>query len=95
MPYKDGIITSRDTFQKYYTQSELKLFIELSLDEQAFAVAPGIYFIFKEKILEQKFLQNRHKPTLPNNIASLASHPAIVELGSAMPWLSMAAPPIL
>jgi DNA phosphorothioation-associated putative methyltransferase len=60
-PFKDGIITSRNTFQKYYTQSELKLFIELSLDEQAVAVAPGIYFIFKDKELEQEFLQNRHR----------------------------------
>lgn len=60
-PYKDGIITSRNTFQKYYTQSELKIFIELSIDEQAIAVAPGIYFIFKDKELEQEFLQNRHR----------------------------------
>ena len=60
-PYKDGIITSRNTFQKYYTQTELKLFIELSLDEQAVAVAPGIYFVFKDKDLEQEFLQNRHR----------------------------------
>jgi DNA phosphorothioation-associated putative methyltransferase len=60
-PFKDGIITSRNTFQKYYTQSELKLFIELSLDEQAIAVAPGIYFIFKDKEIEQEFLQNRHR----------------------------------
>lgn len=60
-PYKDGIITSRNTFQKYYTQSELKLFIELSIEEQAVAVAPGIYFVFKDKDLEQEFLQNRHR----------------------------------
>ena len=60
-PYKDGIITSRNTFQKYYTQSELKLFIELSIEEQAVAVAPGIYFVFKDKELEQEFLQNRHR----------------------------------
>jgi DNA phosphorothioation-associated putative methyltransferase len=60
-PYKDGIITSRNTFQKYYTQSELKMFIELSIDEQAIAVAPGIYFVFKDKEIEQEFLQNRHR----------------------------------
>ena len=60
-PYKDGIITSRNTFQKYYNQSELKMFIELSLDDSAIAVAPGIYFIFKDKYLEQDYLQNRHK----------------------------------
>lgn len=62
-PYKDGIITSRNTFQKYFTQSELKMFIELSLDESAIAVAPGIYFVFKDKYLEQDYLQNRHKRT--------------------------------
>lgn len=60
-PYKDGIITSRNTFQKYYSQSELKMFIELSIDEQSIAVAPGIYFVFKDKSLEQEFLQNRHR----------------------------------
>jgi len=60
-PYKDGIITSRNTFQKYYTQSELKLFIELSIEQQAVAVAPGIYFVFKDEVLEQAFLQNRHR----------------------------------
>ena len=62
-PYKDGIITSRNTFQKYFTQSELKMFIELSLDEAAIAVAPGVYFVFKDKYLEQDYLQNRHKRT--------------------------------
>lgn len=60
-PYKDGIITSRNTFQKYYTQSELKMFIELSIEEEPIAVGPGIYFIFRDKQLEQAFLQNRHK----------------------------------
>ncbi|MDE3271799.1 DNA phosphorothioation-associated putative methyltransferase [Pseudoalteromonas sp. G4] len=60
-PYKDGVITSRNTFQKYYTQTELKTFIEMTLDETAIAVSPGIFFIFKEKQLEQQFLQNRHK----------------------------------
>ncbi len=60
-PYKDGVITSRNTFQKYFTQAELKTFIETTLDESAIAVAPGIYFIFRDKQQEQIFLQNRHK----------------------------------
>ncbi|TMN87087.1 hypothetical protein CWB72_16670 [Pseudoalteromonas phenolica] len=60
-PYKDGVITSRNTFQKYFTQSELKAFIESALDEAATAIAPGIFYIFKSKELEQHFLQNRHK----------------------------------
>lgn len=60
-PYKDGVITSRNTFQKYYAQAELKGYIERTLDENAIAVAPGIYYVFRDKIEEQRFLANRHK----------------------------------
>ncbi|MDG2897807.1 DNA phosphorothioation-associated putative methyltransferase, partial [Vibrio parahaemolyticus] len=37
-PYKDGVITSRNTFQKYYAQSEIKAYIERSLQEDAITV---------------------------------------------------------
>lgn len=60
-PYKDGVITSRNTFQKYFTQAELKAYIERVLEEEPIAVSPGIFYVFKDKELEQKFLQNRHK----------------------------------
>lgn len=60
-PYKDGVITSRNTFQKYYNQSELKEFIETTLDENAIAIGPGIYYVFRDKNLEQQFQQNRQK----------------------------------
>ena len=45
-PYKDGVITQRNTFQKYYSQSELRSYIETTLDESAIAVGPGIFFVF-------------------------------------------------
>jgi DNA phosphorothioation-associated putative methyltransferase len=45
-PFKDGVITSRNTFQKYYAQSEIKAYIERSLQEDAIPVAPGIFYIF-------------------------------------------------
>lgn len=60
-PYKDGVITSRNTFQKYYSQSELKEFIETTLDENAIAIGPGIFYVFRDKELEQQFQQNRQK----------------------------------
>jgi len=60
-PYKDGVITSRNTFQKYYSQSELKEFIESSLDENAIAISPGIFYVFRDKNLEQEFQLNRQK----------------------------------
>lgn len=60
-PYKDGVITSRNTFQKYFNQSELRGFIERTLDEQPLAVAPGIFYIFKDKLEEQRFLAGRQR----------------------------------
>ncbi|MGY5450536.1 DNA phosphorothioation-associated putative methyltransferase [Agarivorans sp. MS3-6] len=60
-PYKDGVITSRNTFQKYYAQSEVKSYIERSLQEQAIAVAPGIFYVFKDKLEEQSYLQRKYK----------------------------------
>jgi DNA phosphorothioation-associated putative methyltransferase len=60
-PYKDGVITSRNTFQKYYAQSEIKSYIERILQEEAITVAPGIFYIFKDKLEEQQYLQMRYK----------------------------------
>jgi len=58
-PYKDGVLTNLKTFQKYFTQTELRNFIEQTLDESSVAVGPGIFFIFKDKIEEQLFLSER------------------------------------
>jgi DNA phosphorothioation-associated putative methyltransferase len=60
-PYKDGVVTSRNTFQKYFSQAELKSYIERTLDEEPIAISPGIFYVFKDKALEQHFLKNRHK----------------------------------
>jgi DNA phosphorothioation-associated putative methyltransferase len=60
-PYKDGVITSRNTFQKYYFQSELQLFIEDALDKSAISVGPGIFIIFKDELEEQTYLSSKLK----------------------------------
>lgn len=60
-PYKDGVITSRNTFQKYYAQSEFKGYLERSLQDDAIAVAPGTFYIFKDKLEEQRYLQSKYQ----------------------------------
>lgn len=60
-PYKDGVITSRNTFQRYYSQTELKAFIDQILDENAIAMGPGIFYVFKDKQEEQRFLVSRQR----------------------------------
>lgn len=60
-PYRDGYLTSRSTFQKYFQQSELKEWIEHVLNREAFLVGPGIAFVFKDDGLEQQFLDSRYR----------------------------------
>ena len=60
-PFGDGVLTSRNTFQKYYGQTELQHFIEKSLDAEAVAAAPGIFIVFKDKDEEQTFFLNKNK----------------------------------
>lgn len=57
----DGIITSRNTFQKYYSQKEIKTYIEDVLEEDVIAIGPGIFYVFKDKIEEQNFLIKKEK----------------------------------
>jgi len=60
-PHRDGVITARNTFQKYYAQGELRHFIEQTLNESAIALAPGIFAVFKDKAEEQKYLLERQR----------------------------------
>ncbi len=55
MVYGDGVITSRNTFQKYYQQEELKNYLDQVLQVDAVAVDLGIYFIFKNETTAQTF----------------------------------------
>jgi DNA phosphorothioation-associated putative methyltransferase len=59
--FNDGVITQRNTFQKYFTQTELKEFLSEALETDAIPVAPGIFFIFKDPEAEQRFLLNRQR----------------------------------
>ncbi|WP_321952610.1 DNA phosphorothioation-associated putative methyltransferase [Paraburkholderia bannensis] len=60
-PYRDGVLTSRNTFQKYYLQAELKDFIDKATGNDAIAVGPGVFFVFKDKEEEQRFRYSRVK----------------------------------
>lgn len=59
--YKDGVVTSRNTFQKYYTQTELKQSIEATLGASAVATGPGLFCVFQDQLEEQAFLIKRQK----------------------------------
>jgi DNA phosphorothioation-associated putative methyltransferase len=53
--YADGFLTGRGTFQKYFTQTELKAYLEEVLNTEPTPAAPGVFFVFKDKDAEQQF----------------------------------------
>jgi DNA phosphorothioation-associated putative methyltransferase len=58
--HADGIVTSSRTFQKYYSQSEIRQYVEQQIGRQPIVVGPGCLFIFKADEDEQDFLSRRH-----------------------------------
>jgi DNA phosphorothioation-associated putative methyltransferase len=59
MAYGDGIITERNTFQKYYEQEELKIYIESVLNQEAIPAGLGIYFVFRDEEQANNFRASR------------------------------------
>ncbi len=59
MVYSDGIITNRNTFQKYYEQEELKIYIEQVLQVEAIPAGLGIYFVFRNEEEKEIFRASR------------------------------------
>jgi DNA phosphorothioation-associated putative methyltransferase len=55
----DGVITSRKTFQKYYSSSELLQFVSAVLDQDVLPAAPGLVYAFKDRALETNYLVAR------------------------------------
>ena len=51
----DGVVTARGTFQKFYTQPELRDWIDDTLGVLSVAVAPGIFFVFRNEQDRQRF----------------------------------------
>ena len=59
IPYADGVLTRRKTFQKFFKQQEAKDYIERSLKTKAVAVSSGIFYIFKKHQDLEDFERNR------------------------------------
>ncbi|XGV96552.1 MAG: DNA phosphorothioation-associated putative methyltransferase [Leptolyngbya sp. BL-A-14] len=61
MTYSDGVITRRNTFQKNYSQEELKSYIDQVLGVDAIPVALGIYLVFRDEVQAQTFRASRFR----------------------------------
>ncbi len=68
--YRDGVITSRNTFQKYFTHTELGDYIGDVVGREPVSIAPGIYFVFKTDDREQDFLERRQRSPCSGMVAT-------------------------
>jgi len=60
--YSDGVITSRNTFQKYFEQDELRQYIQDVLEvPEAIAAGPGIFYVFKKAEDRQAYLSSKSR----------------------------------
>ena len=59
--YRDGVITQRNTFQKYFAQDEFLAYVESTLDANPIPVAPGVCLVFRDPADEQLFLLARQQ----------------------------------
>ena len=57
--YGDGIVTNRNTFQKYYEQEELKLYIDQVLEVESIPAGLGIYVVFRNEAEAESFRASR------------------------------------
>lgn len=60
-PFRDGFLTSRNTFQKYFSQAEFKDYLEHVLARPVFMVGPGVAFVFASTDAEQQFSAGRYR----------------------------------
>ena len=63
--YRDGVVTARGTFQKFFTQRELRDFLGAVLERAPIAVGAGLFFVFRGADDEQAFLDSRLAPRRP------------------------------
>lgn len=77
-PFRDGYRTQRNTFQKYFTQTEFKAFVEAALSTEAIPVGPGVLLVFADPLCEQRFLferQNRRTERFPRPARAVLVRP--------------------
>ena len=66
----DGYLTEHDTFQKFYSQAELRTWIDNTLEVESVAVAPGVFAVFRQEEDANQFLiRNRRRRAITVKIS--------------------------
>ena len=68
IPRGDGWITSKGTFQKFFSHHELGDLVSRWIGRRCDAVAPGVYVVFREEALRQEWKSRRMRtPSIPGS----------------------------
>lgn len=59
VPQGDGFVTRSNTFQKFYSQEELRAWIESTLSLTTTTAAPGVFYVFRSSEDRQQYLARR------------------------------------
>jgi DNA phosphorothioation-associated putative methyltransferase len=59
VPFRDGMVTNRTTFQRLYTQDQLSDFIHSILSSEPVSISPGIVLVFKSTVARNSFRYQR------------------------------------
>lgn len=81
VPFRDGVRTTSGTFQKLYGQDELRGWIDATLGAESVAAAPGVFYVFRDRALEQLWLLRRVRRVrreAPSSRALLERHEALL-----------------
>jgi DNA phosphorothioation-associated putative methyltransferase len=81
--FNDGLITSRNGFQKLYTQAELRAYLESTLGHQPVMAGLGVAYIFRDETWQSRHLARTsvYRPTFGRQFAIDAFQSS--ELGAA------------
>ncbi len=65
--FADGCLTGRGTFQKFYTQDELRDWVKATLDVDPVSAAPGVLLLFRDSAARLRFEASRwrRKASIP------------------------------
>lgn len=58
-PFRDGVLTSWGTFQRYFRQEDLRALVAQATGQSPVSLAPGIVAAFRDKELEQEVAYRR------------------------------------
>jgi hypothetical protein len=61
----DGLVTTKGTFQRFFSQDELRAWIDTTLTSSSVAAAPGVFYVFKDRSDAERLLAERARRDTP------------------------------